>query len=153
MVTMPTTTTSEPAALKAGPLIGRLWRSFGQTHLPAILRLAPVLALVALTGTAYGFIVREIVLKLEARDTSVLVFAPIAILLAAGLRAGAMWAQAVMTQDLGQRILRDLQNAMFSSLMAADFARLQAEPPGGLVTRFTADINVIAEGLDRKSVV
>jgi subfamily B ATP-binding cassette protein MsbA len=60
-----------------------------------------------------------------------------------------MYAQAVLTQVLALKVLRDLQNAMFAKLMSVDFARHAREEPGRLVSRFTNDINVIADALVR----
>jgi subfamily B ATP-binding cassette protein MsbA len=38
---------------------------------------------------------------------------------------------------------------MFSKLVRADYARMQAEASGGLVSRFTNDVNVVNEGIIR----
>ncbi len=104
---------------------------------------------VAATATAYGFIMKVTTDALARSDTGVLTFAPLAIIAATGLRALAIWAAAVLSQGLGLSVLRDLQTAMFSSLTRADFARTQREESGRHVSRFTNDINVIAEGLVR----
>ena len=65
------------------------------------------------------------------------------------IRAVAIYAQAVLSQGLALKVLRDLQGAMFAKLTGADFARLTREAGGNLVSRFTNDITVIGEGLVR----
>jgi subfamily B ATP-binding cassette protein MsbA len=111
--------------------------------------LIPVLALVAVIGTAYAIIMQRTIDALSAGDLSVTLWAPIAIIAATCARAGAIYAQAVMSQDLGQRVLKDLQSAMFAKLIRADFARLNRDASGELVSRFTNDVNVVNEGVVR----
>jgi len=111
--------------------------------------LVPVLAAVAAIGVGYTFIFRETIGRLQASDTSVITWAPLAFLAATIARAGAIWAQAILSQGLGHKVLRDLQGAMFSKLVRADFARSRRESSGQSVSRLTNDINVIAEGLVR----
>lgn len=111
--------------------------------------LAPSLALVAAAGVAYALILKYTTDGITADDPRVLIWAPIAVLIAGIVRGGAMYAQAVLTQVLALKVLRDLQNAMFAKLMSVDFARHAREEPGRLVSRFTNDINVIADALVR----
>ncbi|MDZ4776112.1 MAG: ABC transporter ATP-binding protein [Alphaproteobacteria bacterium] len=134
---------------KAGHLLGRLWKDHLHRYGGDLLALTPVLAAVAAIGVGYTFIFRETIGRLQAADTSVITWAPIAFLAATLARAGAIWAQAVLSQGLGHKVLRDLQGAMFSKLVRADFARSQRERSGQSVSRLTNDVNVIAEGLIR----
>jgi subfamily B ATP-binding cassette protein MsbA len=126
-----------------------LWRDFLRPYRWRIAAVAPVLAAIALTAAAYAFIMKAVTDGLSAGDLGVITFAPIAVIVATSLRGAAIYAQAVMVQGLSLHVLRDLQAAMFAKLMRADFARLQREETGRLVSRFTNDINVIAEGLLR----
>lgn len=135
--------------MKAGPIIARLWRDFIAPHQARALALIPVLLVVALVGAAYALIVQQAVDGLRAGDLSVTVWAPAAVIAATVVRAAAIYAQAVMSQGLGQHVLKDVQTAMFSKLVRADYARIQAEASGGLVSRFTNDVNVVNEGIIR----
>jgi ATP-binding cassette, subfamily B, bacterial MsbA len=130
-------------------LLARLWRDHLRRYLGDLLALAPILAAVAAIGVGYAFIMRETVNRLQAGDTGVITWAPIAIMVATLARALAIWAQAVLSQGLGHKVLRDLQGAMFSKLVRADFARSARENSGQMISRLTNDINVIAEGLIR----
>ena len=135
---------SEPPSL-----IRRLWREFVARHGGDLAALAPALVLVAAAGTAYGFILKIAIDRLNAGDARVALWAPAAVILVTGLRAFAIWAQAVLSQTLSLKVLRDLQRAMFAKLMRADYARLAREETGRFVSRFTNDINVVSDGLVR----
>jgi subfamily B ATP-binding cassette protein MsbA len=76
-------------------------------------------------------------------------FAPLAIVGLATLRAVSLYLQTVQTNRLALTVMQDLQNAMFAKLVRADFARLQGEPVGSLVSRFTNDITLLRETLIR----
>lgn len=140
---------SSPQPASSASLIARLWRQFVRPHSAMLWALVPVLIVVALTATAYGFIMKLTTDALADGRTDVLTFAPLAVIGATTLRAAAIWAAAVLSQGLGLKVLRDLQSAMFRALTRADFARTQREESGRHVSRFTNDINVIAEGLVR----
>jgi subfamily B ATP-binding cassette protein MsbA len=111
--------------------------------------LAPALMLVALAGASYGIILKNAIDGLSAGQRGVALWAPAAIVGVTALRAFAIWAQAILSQGLALKVLRDIQGAMFASLMGADYARFLREDTGRLVSRFTNDINVVSEGLVR----
>jgi ATP-binding cassette, subfamily B, bacterial MsbA len=135
--------------MKSPGLIRRLWRDFVMHYAGETAALAPSLALVAAAGVSYAYILKYTTDGLAAADPRVIVLAPLAVLAATSVRALAMWAQAVQSQMLALKILRDIQSAMFAKLMAVDFARHAREAPGALVSRFTNDINVVSETLVR----
>lgn len=130
-------------------LLSRLWRDYVSRYPRDIALLIPALALVAGAGVSYAFILKYTTDGLGAGDARVIVLAPAAVIAATALRAFAMWAQAVLSQELALKVLRDLQGAMFAKLMAVDFARHAREEPGRLISRFTNDINVVSEALVR----
>lgn len=131
--------------MKSESLVLRLWRQYISRYPRDIALLVPALALVSAAGVSYAFILKYTTDGLGAGDRNVIIFAPLAVIVASGLRALAMWAQAVLSQELSLKVLRDLQSAMFTKLMAVDFARHAREEPGKLVSRFTNDINVVSE--------
>ena len=135
--------------MKVGVLLGRLWRDFVSRYARDIALLLPVLAAVAAAGVSYAIILKFTTDGIIARNAAVVVWAPPAIMAATGLRAIALWAQAVLSQSVALKVLRDIQQAMFSKLMDVDFARHAREEPGRLVSRFTNDINVVSEALVR----
>jgi subfamily B ATP-binding cassette protein MsbA len=135
--------------MKQPSLFGRLWRDFVSRYLGEIAVLTPALAIVAAAGVSYAIILKFTVDSLNANELNVIVWAPAAILAATGVRAIALWVQAVVSQSIALKVLRDLQGAMFAKLMDVDFARHAREEPGRLVSRFTNDINIVSEALVR----
>lgn len=138
--------TADPS--RAGAL-RRLWQQFLRPQLGCLLALAPLTALAAATSGGYVFITKYAGDQIQKGDSTLVYQVPVWILVAAGLRAGALYGQAVLTSDIALRALRDLQRAMFEALVRADFTRMQREPIGGLVSRFTNDLSVVSEGLIR----
>jgi subfamily B ATP-binding cassette protein MsbA len=135
--------------MKGGGLLGRLWRDYVSRYTGDIALLVPALALVAAAGVSYALILKYTTDGITAGTANVIVYAPLAVLAATIVRALAMWAQAVQSQSLALKVLRDLQGAMFAKLMTVDFARHAREEPGRLASRFTNDINVVSEALVR----
>jgi subfamily B ATP-binding cassette protein MsbA len=86
---------------------------------------------------------------LESREASVLWLAPALILGAVLVRSISLFAQNLATNRLALAIMRDLQVAMFDRLITADFQRLEREPVGAIISRFTNDITMLREGLIR----
>lgn len=135
--------------MKQRGLFGRLWRDYVARYASDFALLVPALALVAVAGVSYALILKYTTDGVANDQPNIVYLAPIAVLIATSLRAFGMWAQAVLSQSLALKVLRDLQGAMFAKLMTVDFARHAREEPGKLVSRFTNDINVVSEALVR----
>ncbi len=135
--------------MKRGGLFGRLWRDYVSRYLSQVALLIPVLAVVATAGVLYVWILKYTTDGIIARDATLVMWAPVAVMLVVLIRAIALWGQAVVSQSVALKVLRDLQQAMFSKLMDVDFARHAREEPGRLVSRFTNDINIVSEALVR----
>ncbi|MBI1187143.1 MAG: ATP-binding cassette domain-containing protein [Alphaproteobacteria bacterium] len=149
MKTTTTTTIEAEREVRAGALAARLWRAFVRQHAGDLWLLAPALVVVAAAGVAYAAIVQRLVDGLATNAGAVLVWGPLVVLGVTAARGAAIYVQAVASQGLGLKVIRDLQSAMFAKLTQADYARFGREETGRLVSRFTNDINVIAEGLIR----
>ncbi len=132
-------------------LAGRLWRDYVKKYWRVLLSMVPVVLVVAATSGGYVFITKQAGDLLQRGEDRVIYQIPAWIIVVALLRAGAMYMQAVLTSGLAHRVLRDLQDAMFKSLLGSDFARIAGEATGALVSRFTNDINSIADGLVRST--
>lgn len=86
---------------------------------------------------------------LESRAPSVLWLAPVLILGAVIVRSVSLFLQNLATNRLALAIMRDLQIAMYDRLITADFQRLEREPVGAIISRFTNDITMLRESLIR----
>lgn len=135
--------------MKAGAILIRLWRQYILRYKMDLAAVTPVLVVVAATGVSYALILKFATDGIQAGNMRDITLVPLAVVVVVVLRAISMWAQAVMTQALALKILRDLQNAMFAKLMSVDFARFAREDVGRLVSRFTNDIAVVGYALVR----
>jgi len=135
--------------MSTGRLFARLWRDHVSHYKTEIALLVPVLAAVAIAAVSYAGVLKFATDAINAGDLNGVYFWAVIAIVATAVRALAMWLQAVMSQDIALKVLRDLQGAMFAKLMRVDFARFGREAPGRLISRFTNDINVISEGLVR----
>lgn len=62
---------------------------------------------------------------------------------------GANYFQAVLSNTLSLRTIRDFQGAMFGHLMHADLTRLQKDRSGELISRFITDVNLMRDALGK----
>ncbi|VAV90550.1 hypothetical protein MNBD_ALPHA05-1151, partial [hydrothermal vent metagenome] len=83
----------------------------------------------------------------DLRD--VMIFGPLVIVALGAVNAVSQYVQTRLTVGAALSTLRDLQNDMFSSLMAMDFAQLRTEVSGQIISRFTNDTLVLRETLTR----
>ncbi|MFN3834509.1 MAG: ABC transporter ATP-binding protein [Glycocaulis sp.] len=106
-------------------------------------------AITAAAVSGYALVIREMTNLMEAREPSVIWLAPALILPLVIVRSASLYMQTLATNRLALSVMRDLQTAMYARLMEADFARLQGEAAGALVSRFTNDITTLRESLVR----
>lgn len=145
----PVTKSDTPTEQTTGQLGRRLWRDWVSHH-PGILALGLLFsAITAGAAASYAGLIAWTFDLLDAQDPGFFPLAPIVIVSLAGIRALSLYLQTVQTNRLALNVMQDLQNAMFAKLVHADFARLQAEPVGNLVSRFTNDITLLRETLVR----
>ena len=78
-----------------------------------------------------------------AREAALLVPIAAAALGLALVKGLADYGQAVLMGRIGQRVIADVQAALFGRLMRADLAYLQARPSGTLMSRFTNDATLL----------
>jgi subfamily B ATP-binding cassette protein MsbA len=77
------------------------------------------------------------------RDGNLLWIVAGAVLGLAVLKGFASYGQAVLMTNVGQRVVADIQKALFARLMRADLAFFHANPTGSLISRFTNDANLL----------
>jgi len=133
-----------------GALVGRLWRGHlaGQKWRTGLALLCMSVAAMATAGNAWLLQPALDELFLE-RDETMLVLVPLAIVGLALLKGVAGYAQEVLMAFVGQRIIADLQKAMFRHLMCADVAYFQGNTTGRLISRFTVDVHYLRGALEK----
>jgi subfamily B ATP-binding cassette protein MsbA len=135
--------------MTANAILTRLWRQYIWRYKMDLLALAPVLAIVAGASASYAWILKFATDSIQSENLALIALVPLAVIGIVTVRAAGMWGQAIMTQGLALKILRDLQSAMFAKLMSVDFARFAREDVGRLVSRFTNDITIVGYALVR----
>lgn len=61
----------------------------------------------------------------------------------------AMFIQSILTNAVSLNTIGGLQKAMFAKTHRADFSAFQREPVGNLISRYTNDVNILAQALLR----
>ncbi len=85
----------------------------------------------------------------------VIIFGPILVIVLALGQAGFFYLQAITAQGVGASVLRDIQGRMYGAIVRYDVMQLKGRGRegenrlGGLVSRFTNDMNVLNDSLRR----
>jgi subfamily B ATP-binding cassette protein MsbA len=125
-------------------LVWRLARDFMRPHARRI-ALAFLLMGVAAASTALRAWLMQPVLDriFLARDGSLLMMIAGAALAIALVKGCADYGEAVLMNRVGQRVVADVQIALFARLMRADLAYFHGRPAGTLISRFTHDAGLL----------
>lgn len=125
-------------------LIGRLVR---QHVRPYFGRLAVAIALMALAAgatAALAYLMKPVIDDVfVSKDRDMLFLIAAVVLGVFMLRGFSVYAQAVLMNYIGHRVVADLQIQMFARLMRADLAFFHDTSTGKLISRFTNDINLL----------
>src|SRR6202162_3553746 len=126
---------------RSSVLIGRLVRDFIWRHAQKI-ALAFVFMIIAGGATALRAWLMEPVLDriFIARDSSLLWFLGSAALGLALVKGVADYAETVLMTRVGQRVITDVQTALYARLIRADLAYFNAHPSGLLISRLMNDV-------------
>ena len=81
------------------------------------------------------------------KDESLLMIIPIAIFLIAFIKGISSYIQSVMMSFVGYKIVADLQNDMFESLINCDVSFFSNTNSGTLISRFLADVGALSRGV------
>jgi len=121
-------------------LIVRLAREFMRPHARHIALAALLMGLAAASTASRAWLMQPVLDRIfVGRDGSLLwLLAGLALTLAIA-KGLCDYGSAVQMIRVGQRIIADVQKALFARLMRADLAYFQAHPTGTLISRFTSD--------------
>ncbi|MDE2165845.1 MAG: ATP-binding cassette domain-containing protein [Alphaproteobacteria bacterium] len=78
-----------------------------------------------------------------AHDAKLLLVIPAAVIVLAVLKGFANYGQTVLMTGIGQRIVADVQAALFARIMRSDLAFFHDNPTGTLISRFTIDAGML----------
>ncbi|MGH7065513.1 MAG: ABC transporter ATP-binding protein, partial [Stellaceae bacterium] len=129
----------EESARSAG-LVWRLVRDFMRPHAARILFAFALMGIAAGSTALRAWLMQPVLDRIfVGRDASLLLAIAGAALGLALAKGVADYGQAVLMTRVGQRVIADVQKALFTRLMRADLAYFHARPTGTLVSRFTND--------------
>ncbi|TVQ33217.1 MAG: ABC transporter ATP-binding protein [Geminicoccaceae bacterium] len=130
-------------------LIGRFYRDWVREHWRRLVLAVALMLVVALTTGAYPLVIDYAFTLLTERDPRIVWLLPPLVLAVTAIKGAALYLQITVTQNVVRQVVAALQKRMYRTLMGADVARVLAEPTGRLVSRFTADVRLIADSASR----
>src|SRR5215468_6259338 len=121
-------------------LVLRLAREFMRPHAKRIALAGLLMGLAAASTALRAWLMQPVLDRIfVGRDGSLLwLLAGLALILAVA-KGLCDYGSAVQMIQVGQRIIADVQKALFARLMRADLAYFHAHPSGTLISRFTSD--------------
>jgi subfamily B ATP-binding cassette protein MsbA len=140
---------SETPTRSTFALANRLWRECLAPRWKSVALTIVLSAITAGAVASYGWLLKWTFDLLDARDPSFFPVAPAAAVGLTLLRSISLYLQTVQTNRLALTVMENIQNRLFEKFVHSDFARLQSEAVGKLVSRFTNDITLLRETLVR----
>jgi subfamily B ATP-binding cassette protein MsbA len=126
--------------LRSTALAGRLLRDFMWPHLNRVLLALFLMGLAAGSTAGRAWLMQPVLDRIfVARDGALLLLIAGGALGFALVKGLADYGESVLMTRIGQRVIADVQIALFSRLMRADLAYFHAHPTGTLIARFTSD--------------
>ncbi len=133
----------EEGARTAG-LVWRLAREFMRPHAPRVALAFLLMGLAAGSTALRAWLMQPVLDRIfVGRDGSLLLLIAGAALLLALAKGIADYGEAVLMNRAGQRVIADVQTALFARVMRADLAYFHAHPAGSLISRFTNDVGLL----------
>src|SRR5229473_30666 len=134
----------DPAILgkntRSAALVGRLARDFMRPHAKRIVLAFLLMGLAAGSTAGRAWLMEPVLDRIfVAREGSLLLLIAGGALVLALVKGLADYGEAVLMTRVGQRVIADVQIALFARLMRADLAYFHTHPTGTLVSRFTND--------------
>jgi len=121
-------------------LVVRLARAFMRPHVGALALAAALMGVAAASTASRAWLMQPVLDRIfVARDGSLLWLLAGGALALAVVKGLCDYGCAVLMTRIGQRIIADVQKALFARLMRADLAYFHAHPTGTLISRFTSD--------------
>jgi subfamily B ATP-binding cassette protein MsbA len=123
-------------------LLGRLWRDHGRRYLGRLMLAVLCMTIVAGTTGSIAYVMKFVVDDIFVdRNRAVLIAISATLFLIFLIKGVATFAQAVLMNYVGQRVIADIQRRLFDHLMGSDLAFFQTHHTGQLISRMTNDVN------------
>ncbi|HUC65964.1 MAG TPA: ABC transporter transmembrane domain-containing protein [Stellaceae bacterium] len=126
------------------PLVLRLVREFVRPYVGRMALAFLCMGLMAGATAANAWLMQPMLDRVfVAHDERLLLIIPLAVIVLALVKGVTNYWQAVLMTTVGQRVVADIQLALFGRLMRADIAYFHANPTGTLISRFTNDAGML----------
>ncbi|HTV90418.1 MAG TPA: ABC transporter ATP-binding protein, partial [Stellaceae bacterium] len=123
------------------PLVRRLARDFIWRHRRRIACAFICMALAGGSTALRAWLMQPVLDRIFiARDSSLLLLLAAAALALALIKAAADYSQTILMTRVGQRVITDVQSAVFARLIRADLAFFNLHPSGTLISRLVSDV-------------
>ena len=125
-------------------LAKRLVRDHVRPHWPRIVLAVIAMGFAAAATAANAWLMEPVLDKVFVqRDRTMLFLVPVAVIAAALVKGIANFAQALLLNHVGQRIIADIQVKLFTHLIHYDLQFIHDNPTGRLISRVTNDVNLM----------
>jgi ATP-binding cassette, subfamily B, bacterial MsbA len=122
------------------PLLRRLLQEFLRPHTGRMVLALVCMALTAAATAGNAWLMEPMLDRVfVAHDEQLLLIIPVVVIVLALVKGLANYWQSVLMTSVGQRVVADIQLALFARLMRADIAYFHAHPTGTLISRLTND--------------
>ncbi|MFZ2005745.1 MAG: ABC transporter transmembrane domain-containing protein [Stellaceae bacterium] len=136
-------TTAEGGAA-TGVLVRRLARDFISRHVGMIVLAFVCMGIGAGSTALRAWLMQPMLDRIfVGREASLLILIAGAALILAIIKGIADYGVAVLMTRVGQRVITDVQMALYARLIRADLAYFNANPSGTLISRFTNDVGLL----------
>ena len=133
-----------PAHLSTRYLLNRLVRDEVRPHVRLLALAVGCMVVVAAATAGYAYMMEPVLNEVFAnKNRDMLMVLPLIVVAIFVVKGAANYGQSVMMNQVGQRIIADLQTRMFGHLMRADLAFYHDTATGTLISRFTNDVNLL----------
>jgi ATP-binding cassette, subfamily B, bacterial MsbA len=137
-----------PAALSTKAIIGRLMREHIRPYIPQMLLAVVFMALVAATTAAYAWMVQPILDEIFIeKDHSRLMVITVAVLVVFVVKGLADYAQTVIMARVSMRIVADIRQRVFESLIRADMAFFHGASTGELIAGCMNNVDLMRDAV------
>jgi len=122
------------------PLLRRLIREFVRPYFGRLAIALACMGIMAGATATNAWLMQPMLDRVfVAHDAKLLFVIPAAVVVLAFLKGFANYGQTVLMTNVGQRVVGDVQAALFARIMRTDLAFFHANPTGTLISRFTTD--------------
>jgi subfamily B ATP-binding cassette protein MsbA len=129
-------------------LIKRIIKEFVRPYFNKLSLAIFFMVLVASTTALHAWMMKPILDKIfTEKSESLLLIVPIALLLISIIRGFAVYMQDILTKNVENDILLDVQRRLFAKILQSDLAFLTHNSSGKIISHFTNDINMMRSSI------